>query len=81
MIVAVTLGMLVTLGVATAATLRGDAAGRLVAVQLAAAIAVQLTLVLSMQEHVPYYSDVALLIAVASVVGSLTFARYLGRWL
>lgn len=81
MIAAVTVGMLVTLALAGAGALRGDAAGRLVAVQLTSAIAVQLTLVLSLQPHVPYYADVALLLAVAAFVGSITFARFLERWL
>lgn len=81
MIAAVTVGMVVTLGLASAATFRGDAGQRLVAVQLATAIAVQLTLVLSLRPGVPYYADVAILLAVASFVGTLLLARFLERWL
>lgn len=81
MIGAVLLGMSVTLAVASIAATRGTVAGRFVAVQLVAVIAVQLVVVASMQPHVPFYADVALLMAVVTVVAGLLFARFLERWL
>lgn len=80
-IATVALAMLVPLAITAAAASRGSTGGRFVATQLAAIIAVQLTVVLSMQAGVPYYADVALLLALVAVVASLLFARFLERWL
>lgn len=81
MIEAATVGMLVSLGLAAAGSFRGGAGRRLVAAELAGVIAVQLALLLSLQRGVPYMADVALLLALASFIGSLLFARFLERWL
>lgn len=77
----ITLGMLVALTIAIMASLRGDVEQRLVAVQLVGVIGVQIVLVRSLADGVPYYADVALLFAVMSVIGTLLFARFLERWL
>lgn len=77
----ITLGMLLALGVSCAAVSTGSVGGRFVAVQLAAVIAVQLTVVLSIRSEVTYYADVALLMAIVAVVAGLLFARFLERWL
>lgn len=81
MIAAVTMGMLAALAIAATAACRGAIGGRLVAVQLVGVIAVQLTLVLSIQPEITYYADVALLMAIVVVVAGLLFARFLERWL
>lgn len=81
MIEAVAIGMLTAFAVAGAAASRGSVEMRLVAVQLAAVIAVQLTIVLSMRSAIHYYADVALLLAIVTVVAGLLFARFLERWL
>lgn len=81
MIAVITLGMLLALGVSCAAASMGPVGGRFVAVQLAAVIAVQLTVVQSIRSEVTYYADVALLMAIVAVVAGLLFARFLERWL
>lgn len=81
MIAAVVLGMLAALALTALASARGTVEGRFVAVQLASIIGVQLIVVLSLQPHISYYADVALLLAIVSAVGTLLFARFLERWL
>lgn len=81
MIAVITFGMLVALGVASVAASRGPLGARFVGVQLAAVIAVQLAVVLSIRAEITYYADVALLMAIVAVVAGLLFARFLERWL
>lgn len=81
MMAAIVVGMLVTLALAGAASTRGSTGGRFVAVQLAGVISVQITLVLSLQTWISYYADVAILLAIVTLVASILFARFLERWL
>lgn len=74
-------GMVVALAIASLAASRGPLGGRLVALQLVGVVAVQLTIVLSLQPSVSYYADVALLLAIVSFIATLLFARFLERWL
>lgn len=81
MIAVVTVGMLAALALAGLGAARGSAGNRFVALQLSSMIAVQLTLVLSLQTGVSYYADVALLLVVVSFISTLLFSRFLERWL
>ncbi len=73
--------MLVAFALSVAATLRGDVGCRLVASQLAAVIAVLITVVLSASHGRDFYVDVAMMLVITVVIGGLLFARFLERWL
>ncbi|MDP8970237.1 MAG: monovalent cation/H+ antiporter complex subunit F [Actinomycetota bacterium] len=73
--------LLVAFALSVAATLRGDVGSRLVASQLAAVIAVLITVVLSASYGRDFYVDVAMMLVITVVIGGLVFARFLERWL
>lgn len=75
------LGLLVAFALSVAATLRGDVGSRLVASQLAAVLAVLITVVLSASYGRDFFVDVAMMLVITVVIGGLMFARFLERWL
>jgi multisubunit Na+/H+ antiporter MnhF subunit len=60
---------------------REDAMARLVAFQLAASAAAALVVVLALALNEPPFWDIAIALALLNIIGTLTFARFLERWL
>ncbi len=75
------LGLLVGLGLATFATARGGVTGRVVAFEVTASAASCLVVVLAAGLGEPSYMDLALALVLLGAVGTLTFTRFLERWL
>lgn len=65
---------------ALVATVRGSPIDRLVGVQLAATVQSLVLVALAMASGRTSYLDVALVATVVSLAGTLSFARFLGRW-
>jgi len=60
---------------------RGEAMSRLVAFQLAASATASLVVVLALALNEPPFWDIAIALALLNIIGTLTFARFLERWL
>ncbi len=60
---------------------RHDAMSRLVAFQLAASATASLIVVLALALNEPPFWDIAIAVALLNIIGTLTFARFLERWL
>lgn len=60
---------------------RGGAMARLVAFQLAASACACLIAVLALALDEPPFWDIAIALALLNIIGALTFARFLERWL
>lgn len=78
---AAALALLPPLGLAVAAAASGALAFRLVAVQLATSVAVLLLVVMSFALDQPAVIDLALVLAVLTLPGTLLFAVFQERWL
>ncbi len=78
---AAALALLPPLGLAVVAAARGALAFRLVAVQLATSVAVLLLVVMSFTLDQPAVIDLALVLAVLTLPGTLLFAVFQERWL
>lgn len=61
-------------------TLRSDALGRLVGLELAGVVATVVLLLLARGLGRTSYIDLALVLSLLSFAGSLVFARFLERW-
>jgi multisubunit Na+/H+ antiporter MnhF subunit len=79
--IAAALGLLPPLLLAVVAAGRGPAGGRLVAVQLASAVAVLLSVALSFIEDQSSSIDLALALALLSFPATLVFALFEERWI
>lgn len=77
---AAALGVAVAWLPATAATLRGDALERLLALQVASADVALLLAVVAGVERTSFDLDLALALALLSFVGALALVRFSGRW-
>jgi multicomponent Na+:H+ antiporter subunit F len=73
--------MLLCLIACGVATLRGDAAGRLVGLEAAGVIAPLILLLLAEGFARPLFTDLALALALLSFGGGMVFARFLERWM
>ena len=78
-LIAATALLVAGIGPCMAATLRGGAVERLIALELAGALTTVDLLLLSRGFGRTSYLDVALLLALLSLGGSLAFARFFGR--
>lgn len=78
---AAALALLPPLGLAVVAAARGALAFRLVAMQLATSVAVLLLVVMSFTLDQPAVIDLALVLAVLTLPGTLLFAVFQERWL
>jgi multicomponent Na+:H+ antiporter subunit F len=78
---AAALALLPPLGLAVVAAARGALAVRLVAVQLATSVAVLLLVMMSFTLDQPAVIDLALVLAVLTLPGTLLFAVFQERWL
>lgn len=76
-----TLAMMPAFAVPVMAAARGGAAARLVAAQLAAAVATQALLCTSFAFDQTSYVDLALTLALLGLPGTLLIAVFLERWL
>jgi len=63
------------------AVVRDDAMACLVAFQLAASATAALIVVLALALNEPPFWDIAIALALLNIIGTLTFARFLERWL
>lgn len=75
------IAMLPPLSVAVAVALRSDIAGRLVALQFAASIALVMLVLMSFAFDQPSFVDLPLTLVFLSLPGTLVFAHFLERWL
>lgn len=73
--------ILLALAVPVAAAMRGDAGQRLVAVQLAAALAAVALVLTSFAFDQPSFLDLGLALTLLSLPGTLLLALFLERWL
>lgn len=73
-------GLLLGAGLCLVGALRGAAADRLVALELAGVVSTLLLLVLAEAFGRGTYADLAVVLALASFPGGLVFARFLERW-
>ena len=78
-LVAATLLLATGVAPALAGTLRGDPLERLVALELGSVVTTLCLLLLAQGFARSTYLDVALLLALLSLAGTLVFARFLGR--
>ncbi|HVL54957.1 MAG TPA: MrpF/PhaF family protein [Burkholderiaceae bacterium] len=75
------LGLIAALIACGFAMLRGRATDRLVALQLATTLAIQVPLLLGIAWREPSFGDIALVLALLSFAGTVVFAHFLERWL
>lgn len=76
-----TLAMLPAFVVPAIAACRGHVAGRLVAVELATAVAALLLMLMSFAFDQSAFIDLALTLVLLTLPGTLTLALFLERWL
>lgn len=81
MFTAAALALVVLLAVAIGSSLVGAAEARVAAIQVSSGLAVVLLVVLSRAVGADAFVHLALVTALASVVGGLAFARFLEHWL
>jgi multisubunit Na+/H+ antiporter MnhF subunit len=65
----------------TITVVRDEAVSRLVAFQLAASATASFVVVLALALNEPPFWDIAIALALLNIIGTLTFARFLERWL
>ena len=75
------LALLPALALAASRTWRGNSADRILAVQLATAVATQALAISAFVFDQPSYTDLALALAFLSVPGTLLYALFYERWL
>jgi multicomponent Na+:H+ antiporter subunit F len=78
---AAVVALLPALAVPVAAAMRRDAGQRLVAVQLATALAAVILVLMSFAFDQPSFMDLALTLTLLSLPGTLLLALFLERWL
>lgn len=76
-----TLSLLPAFAVPTIAACRGNTAGRLVAVQLAASIATLVLVLMTFAFDQSAFTDLALTLALLTLPSTLVMALFLERWL
>lgn len=74
-------GLLPAFAVPVIAAMRGNVAARIVALQLATALAITLLMVMSFALDQPSYLSLAAALAIVNVAGTLVVAATVERWL